>query len=99
MKNASLKIEEKKGHLMKTYFFRVEIVQDEDGRWGAEIPSLPGCNAWGFTKEGALNALKEAAELYVEDMIEAGDEMPTKDVESSNKGVEVMEAPVVRITL
>jgi predicted RNase H-like HicB family nuclease len=39
---------------MKTYIFHIEIEQEEDGRWSAEVPSLPGCATWGYTNEEAL---------------------------------------------
>ena len=61
---------------MKTYIFNVEIEQDEDGRWGAAIPALPGCATWGYTEGEALEALQEAAQAYLEDMVEAGDFSP-----------------------
>ncbi len=77
---------------MKTYIFRVELEQDEDGRWSAWIDALPGCAAWGYSQQEAVDALKDATEAYIEDMIEAGDEIP-------RKGIEVIEAPVVAITL
>ena len=56
---------------MKTYVFRVELEEEEDGRWSAWIEALPGCAAWGYSKEEALGALKDAAEAYLEDMLEA----------------------------
>jgi hypothetical protein len=46
---------------MKTYLFQAEIEQDDDGRWSAWIEALPGCAVWGYTKEEALEALKDAA--------------------------------------
>ena len=33
------------------YIFRLEVEQDDDGRWGADIPVLPGSNAWGYTEK------------------------------------------------
>ena len=69
---------------MRTYIIKAELEQDEDGRWSSWVEALPGCAAWGYTQEEALNALKDAAEMYIEDMIEMGDEIP--------EGVEVMEA-------
>ena len=33
--------------------FRVEFEQEEDGRWLAEIPELPGLMAYGPTKRDA----------------------------------------------
>jgi predicted RNase H-like HicB family nuclease len=90
--NYPLTIEVRGKNKMKTYVFKAEVEQDDDGRWGAEIPSLPGCATWGYTKEEALEALQDAAQAYLEDMIEAGDEIPTKDVE-------IIEVPVVTVTL
>ena len=61
---------------MKTYVFEVDIEQEEDGRWSAVIPALPGCNAWGYTKEETLVAIRDNAEMYLEVLIEFGDPMP-----------------------
>ncbi len=61
---------------MKTYVFSVEVEQEEDGRWSAEIPALPGCAAWDYTKEKALEALRDSAEMYLEVLKEYGDHMP-----------------------
>lgn len=81
-----------KGEGMKTYLFRVEIEEEDDGRWSAWIEALPGCAVWGYTKEEALKAIQDAAEAYLDDMIEAGDEVPRKE------GVTVVDAPVVTVT-
>ena len=77
---------------MKTYVFRAELQEEDDGRWSSRIDALPGCAAWGYSQEEALAALKDAAEAFVEDMVEAGEELPTN-------GVQVIEAPVVAITV
>ena len=61
---------------MKTYIFAVEVEQEEDGRWSADIPTLPGCAAWGYTKNEAIEALKEGAQAYLEVMIEHSDPLP-----------------------
>ncbi|MDP6453316.1 MAG: type II toxin-antitoxin system HicB family antitoxin [SAR202 cluster bacterium] len=61
---------------MKTYVFRVELEQDEDGRWGAEVPSLPGCATWGHTKDQALEALSEATQAYLDVLSEKGWPLP-----------------------
>ena len=76
---------------MKSYVFRVELAEEEDGRWSAWVDVLPGCAAWGYTREAALHAIQDATEAYIEDMIEAGDALPTQ-------GVIVVEAPVVTVT-
>ena len=77
---------------MKTYVFRAELQEEDDGRWSSWIDALPGCAAWGQSQQEALLALKDAAEAFVEDMVEAGEELPTNRVQ-------VIEAPVVAITV
>lgn len=56
--------------------YRAELEQDDDGRWSAWIDELPGCAAWGYSRDEALEALKDAAIAYIEDMVEAGEAMP-----------------------
>ena len=77
---------------MKTYIFLAEIEQDEDGRWGTEIPTLPGCNAWGYTKEEALEALQDVAQAFVEIMLENNEPIPADEaaqVQSQPKGASI----------
>ena len=76
---------------MKSYVFRAELEEEDDGRWSAWIEALPGCAAWGNNMQEALQALRDAAEAYLEDMLEAGEELP-------KEGVSVVEAPVVTVT-
>ena len=39
----------------------VQLYQDEDGVWIAEVPSLPGCVSNGATEAEALENIAEAA--------------------------------------
>ncbi len=65
---------------MKSYIFKVAIEPDkfEDGRdaWHGFCPALKGCHTWGHTYEEALANLREAIDLYVQDLIEAGEQIP-----------------------
>lgn len=61
---------------MKTYVFEVELEREEDNRWSAVIPALPGCATWGWTKEEALESLREAARAYLEVLFEEGRSLP-----------------------
>lgn len=65
---------------VKSYVFRVVIEKDafEDGRkaYHAYCPSLKGCGTWGYTYEEALANIREAVELYVEDLLESGEPVP-----------------------
>lgn len=65
---------------MKSYIFRVIVEKDArpDGAsaFHAYCPALKGCHTWGRTQEGALANAREAIELYVEDLLQAGDPIP-----------------------
>jgi predicted RNase H-like HicB family nuclease len=54
------------------------LEQEEDGRYVASVPALPGCVSQGDTCAEALNNIREAIELYVDDCREAGDPVPTE---------------------
>ena len=71
---------------MKTYIFKVEVGQEEDGRWSAEIPALPGCATWGTTKAEALEALQEGAQAYLEVLAEHHDPLPQEAAEEKRHG-------------
>ena len=76
---------------MTTYVITAEIEQDEDGRWSAWIDALPGCAAWGHTREEALLALQDAADAYIEDMEET-------DEQVLERIIEVVDSPLVVVT-
>ncbi|BCV20342.1 type II toxin-antitoxin system HicB family antitoxin [Moorella sp. Hama-1] len=40
--------------------FTVILIPEDDGRWTAEVPTLPGCATWGSTQQQALERIKEA---------------------------------------
>ena len=65
---------------MKSYVFKIVVEEDsfEDGRSGyhAYCPALKGCHTWGHTYSEALANAREAVELYVEDLREAGEPIP-----------------------
>ena len=64
---------------MNTYMFEAQLAEEEDGRWSAWLPALPGCAVWGYSREQAMNTLEEAAELFVEEMLENGESVPRSD--------------------
>ena len=55
---------------------QVDIEREEDGRFLASVPELPGVMAYGDTEELALRRAKTIALQVLAEMIESGDELP-----------------------
>ena len=60
---------------MKTYRFSVVIEKDKEGYF-ALCPELEGCYTQGDTYDEALENIKYAIRLHVEDKIENDEEIP-----------------------
>ena len=56
--------------------FTVEIDREEDGRWIADVPELPGCMVYGDTREGAVSRAVALALHVLADRIENGEASP-----------------------
>ena len=65
---------------MKSYVFKVMIEEDEmEGReraYQAYCPALKGCHTWGRSREEALANVREAVELYLDELRESGQKVP-----------------------
>ena len=55
---------------MKLFNYTVVIEKDEDGNYLAICPALQGCYSEGTTKEEALQMIKDAIKLHIEDRLE-----------------------------
>jgi predicted RNase H-like HicB family nuclease len=51
--------------------YTIEFDREEDGRWIAEVPDLPGVMAYGTTKEEAEAAVEALALRVIADRIES----------------------------
>ena len=84
---------------MKSYIFSVVIEEDvfENGEaaYHARCPGLKGCHTWGHTLDAALTNIREAVELYVEDMLAAGEVIPV----NAGEGVLERDMPSVVINV
>jgi predicted RNase H-like HicB family nuclease len=58
--------------------YTVILEQEPDGGYVASVPALPGCVSQGDTRDEVLKNIREAADLYIEDCIAAGDPVPTE---------------------
>src|ERR1051325_6983189 len=54
----------------------IELEQEEDGRWIADIPELPGTLAYGATREEAVAHVQALALRVLADRLEHGDQVP-----------------------
>ena len=54
----------------------ITLGQEEDGRWWADIESMPGVMAYGATQEEAIAAVRVLALRVAADCIEHGEGVP-----------------------
>jgi predicted RNase H-like HicB family nuclease len=54
----------------------VKTDREEDGRWIAEVPALPGVMVYGATREEALAKVEALALRVLADRAEHGDAVP-----------------------
>jgi predicted RNase H-like HicB family nuclease len=80
-----------KNTAQKSLLFQVQLAPKHDGNWIAWIGALPGCAAWGATKDEALMMLTQTARAYVQMLRDKGMQMPDS--------VETVNMPVVAVTL
>lgn len=60
--------------------FSIIFDHEEDGRWIAEIPELPGVMAYGQTQDEAQRHAESIALRTLADRIEHGDNLPSARV-------------------
>jgi predicted RNase H-like HicB family nuclease len=61
---------------MKEY--AVVLEREEDGRYSAYVPDLPGCASMGDTKREALLHVREAIACYLEGLRKVGRPVPRR---------------------
>ena len=59
--------------------YTVVLQRESDGGYVASVPVLPGCVSQADTREEALQSIREAIDLYIEDCFAAGDVVPEQD--------------------
>jgi predicted RNase H-like HicB family nuclease len=58
--------------------YTVILQREPDGEYVATVPALPGCVSQGDSREEVMASIGEAADLYIENCIAAGDPVPTQ---------------------
>jgi predicted RNase H-like HicB family nuclease len=70
----------------RTLHLTVEIDREDDGRWIAEVPEIPGVIVYGDSEQAAVNAAKGLALNVIGDRLTKGEDPlnghPTKDSSS-----------------
>ena len=57
-------------------YMKIEIEREEDGRWIAEIPDLPGVMVYGTTRDQAISKAEALALRVLADRLDHGEEIP-----------------------
>jgi predicted RNase H-like HicB family nuclease len=55
---------------------RIDIEQEEDGRWIAEVPDLPGVLVYGQTRMAAISKAQALALRVIADRLDNGESIP-----------------------
>ena len=55
---------------------KIEIEKEDDGRWIAEIPDLPGVMAYGNSRNETISKAEALALRVLADRLEHGEEIP-----------------------
>lgn len=55
---------------------QVEVEQEADGRWIAEVPSLPGAMAYGASRKEAIAKVEALVLRILADKVEHGEDTP-----------------------
>jgi predicted RNase H-like HicB family nuclease len=61
---------------MEEHNMIIEVDHEEDGRWIAEIPDLPGVLAYGKSREDAILKTQSLALRVIADRLEHGEAIP-----------------------
>ena len=54
----------------------VEVEREDDGRWLAEVPEIPGVMVYGSTRDEAIERVEALALLALADRLDHGEPVP-----------------------
>ena len=58
---------------------KIEIEKENDGRWVAEVPDLPGVMVYGTNRVEAISKVEALALRVLADRLEHGEQIPDLD--------------------
>ncbi|MFZ4549829.1 MAG: type II toxin-antitoxin system HicB family antitoxin [Bacteroidales bacterium] len=56
--------------------YKILMHKEPEGTYTISVPALPGCITYGETVEHSMLMVKEAIELYIEELKERGEDIP-----------------------
>ena len=65
---------------MSAAHYTAILEREEDGGYHAFVPTLKGCHSQGDTLEEAIENIREAIEVYLESLRNAGEPIPVEDI-------------------
>ena len=71
-----------------TLKFKVELSQESDGGYIANVPSLPGCHTQGDSFDEVIDNIKDAIQLYLEVLSEES------SISLSNSHTQIVEVSI-----
>ena len=63
-------------YVLEVCSMNIEVEREEDGRWIAEIPDLPGVMSYGQSRAEAISKVKALALRVLADRLEHGETVP-----------------------
>lgn len=73
--------------------YSIELDREEDGTYVAAVPRLPGCMAAGTDPSDAVSRLERAFDVWVEDALDSGEEVPAPVDETEYGGRVLVRMP------
>jgi predicted RNase H-like HicB family nuclease len=64
---------------MRNLNYRILLRKEPEGGYTVTVPTLPGCVTYGETVDEAIAMAREAIELYIEHLLEKGEEVSTEE--------------------
>ena len=65
----------------------IELDREDDGRWIADLPALPGVTVYGDSRDSAIRACKALALRVLADRLDHGEDVLTGHGDGSDKDV------------
>ena len=56
--------------------FTIQVEQEQDGRWLAEVPELPGVMSYGPTRQQAIDRVEALSLRVLADRLQHGESLP-----------------------